>query len=543
MRTQRAAAFVVSRWVRGERFYGRQAQIAEILDGPRDCLWLLGTRRSGKTSLLRHLELLAERSPERGYVPVFWDIRAAHGLAGLSRAFHAALSAGRLARLELSSSDVEAEDLCTSLARVRRRLRSRGRRLLLLCDDAEALVRLRDEEPALLRKLGRALQAGEDARTVLASTLRLRALAEPQGEASPFLHGFVPPLYLQALADEEARALIAQAQLLGAVRPAFGDDSAALLIEYSGGHPYLLQMLCRRALELGGVEQAFQQIAADGRVSAPFLSDLDSLPDADLAVLAALAEHAPADAGRLQARCSLDAGTLKESLFRLENLGLVRGDEQRRFTLANRVLRHWLAAGGRRPTRPPATPAAALVADSSRADRPAASSPGELFQAVYDPLRQLARRYFRRERPEHTLQPTALVHEAYLKLAGQSRADWKGRTHFFAVGAKVMRRILIDHARSRRRAKRGGDWLRVTLSGVRGSPVGRALDAAELLALHAALQELARRDARQARVVELRFFGGLTSLEVAEALGVSKRTADDDWAKARVWLERELAGR
>jgi RNA polymerase sigma factor (TIGR02999 family) len=181
------------------------------------------------------------------------------------------------------------------------------------------------------------------------------------------------------------------------------------------------------------------------------------------------------------------------------------------------------------------------VADLSRVDRPAGSSPDELFEAVYDPLRELARRYLRRERPGHTLQPTALVHEAYFKLVDQSRVDWKGRTHFFAVGAKAMRRILIDYARSRKRAKRGGDWLRVTLSGLAAPPFGD-LDPTQLLELHSALEKLAQLDERQARVVELRFFAGLRMSEVAKVLGVSKRTADGDWAKARTWLEQELAG-
>ena len=166
----------------------------------------------------------------------------------------------------------------------------------------------------------------------------------------------------------------------------------------------------------------------------------------------------------------------------------------------------------------------------------------ELFPVVYDELRRIAKGYMSRETPGHTLQPTALVHEAYLKLVDQSRVDWRGRTHFFAVGAKVMRRVLIDHARTRKRAKRGGDWLRVTLTGLAGSPLGGDLDPTQLLALHSALEKLAQLDERQARVVELRYFAGLKMSEVAEVLGVSKRTADGDWAKARIWLEQELAG-
>lgn len=167
----------------------------------------------------------------------------------------------------------------------------------------------------------------------------------------------------------------------------------------------------------------------------------------------------------------------------------------------------------------------------------------ELFPHVYGELRMLARRYLSRERPGHTLQPTALVHEAYIKLVDQSKVDWQGRTHFFAVGAKVMRNLLIDHARAKGRAKRGGDRRKVTLAeGL--TPLGnRELDAEDLLTLNDGLDRLAELDARQAQVVELRFFGGLTVPEAALILGVSERTVEGDWAHARAWLKRELSRR
>ncbi len=165
----------------------------------------------------------------------------------------------------------------------------------------------------------------------------------------------------------------------------------------------------------------------------------------------------------------------------------------------------------------------------------------KLMATVYDELRGLARGYLKRERSDHTLQPTALVHEAYLRLADQDRVRWRGRSHFFAVGARMMRRLLVDHARARRRVKRGGEWLRVTLGQGVGSLLGRELDRDQLLALDLALQRLADLDARQARIVELRFFAGLEVAEVAEVLGVSKRTVEGHWTHARAWLKRELA--
>jgi RNA polymerase sigma factor (TIGR02999 family) len=147
-----------------------------------------------------------------------------------------------------------------------------------------------------------------------------------------------------------------------------------------------------------------------------------------------------------------------------------------------------------------------------------------------------------REPVGHTLQPTALVHEAYLKLVDQTRADWKGKTHFFAVGARVMRRLLVDHARERGAEKRGAGWRRVTLSGVFESDPGEGLAPERLLDLNAALERLSELDEREARVVTLRYFGGLTVEQVAEVLGVSRRTVDNDWRHAQAWLRHQLSG-
>jgi RNA polymerase sigma factor (TIGR02999 family) len=161
----------------------------------------------------------------------------------------------------------------------------------------------------------------------------------------------------------------------------------------------------------------------------------------------------------------------------------------------------------------------------------------ELLQTVYLQLRYLAESRLRRERPGHTLQATELLHEAYLRLAEQRHAQWQNRTHFFAVAARIMRRILIDHARARHRLKRGGGGERVSLAQAPGVWDGRD---EELLALDAALGRLSELDAQQARVVELRFFGGLTVEETAEAMNISPRTVKREWSMARAWLTREL---
>jgi RNA polymerase sigma factor (TIGR02999 family) len=180
------------------------------------------------------------------------------------------------------------------------------------------------------------------------------------------------------------------------------------------------------------------------------------------------------------------------------------------------------------------------ILTESGEERASSAQVERLFPLVYDELRQLAGRLMARERRDHTLQSTALVHEAYVRLVDQSRVDWRGTTHFRAVAAQAMRRVLIDHARARKSEKRGGEWQRVTLAHSI-APDGEAeLDAAELIAVNAALEKLATLDRRQAQVVELRFFGGLSVKEAAEVLGVSQRTVEGDWAHARVWLRREL---
>jgi RNA polymerase sigma-70 factor (ECF subfamily) len=161
----------------------------------------------------------------------------------------------------------------------------------------------------------------------------------------------------------------------------------------------------------------------------------------------------------------------------------------------------------------------------------------ELIPIVYSELRRLANRYLRRERSDHTLQPTALVHEAYLRLMDQSNVRWQNRAHFFGVAAQMMRRILVDHAKARRRTKRGGCGRKLSLDDAIGISQVRSVD---LVALDDALTSLAEIDARKSRVVEMRYFGGLCVKETAEVLGVSANTVMRDWTMARAWLYHEI---
>ena len=160
-----------------------------------------------------------------------------------------------------------------------------------------------------------------------------------------------------------------------------------------------------------------------------------------------------------------------------------------------------------------------------------------LVPLIYNELRRVAHHYLRSERPDHTLQSTALVHEAYLRLIKQKPAHFENRAHFFAVSAQLMRQILVEYARRRRAAKRDGGH-RLTLEDAQSLLKGRSVD---LAALDDALNGLARLDARQSRIVELRFFGGLTLEETAQVLGISEATVRRDWATARVWLHHEMS--
>jgi RNA polymerase sigma-70 factor, ECF subfamily len=177
-----------------------------------------------------------------------------------------------------------------------------------------------------------------------------------------------------------------------------------------------------------------------------------------------------------------------------------------------------------------------LLIDWSNGDREAAAG---LMPLVYDELRGLARGFLRRERPDHTLQATALVHEAYLRLVDQRTTTWRNRAHFFGVAAQLMRRILVDHARRHRREKRGGSWDKVEFDEALAPAVSRNLD---VIALDDALQDLTKLNPQHAWIVELRFFGGLKTDEVAEVLDLSQRTVEREWRMARAWLRHEIFG-
>ena len=197
----------------------------------------------------------------------------------------------------------------------------------------------------------------------------------------------------------------------------------------------------------------------------------------------------------------------------------------------------WVTHSGRTTTlaSPGPTPVTELLIRARSGDPSALAN---VFPLIYQELRVLAEHQLRREPDGHTLSPTALVHEAYMRLVDYTRMEWTGRAHFMAVAATAMRRILVDHARGQRSLKRGGKLRRISLEAVQ---LGTEDQVELLIAVDAALEKLKEHHARQAQVVECRFFGGMTEEETAEALGAGLRTVKRDWAKAKSWLYREIA--
>ncbi len=336
--------FVVGQWVRGENFYGRSAMVEEVLGGNRNWLWLLGTRRIGKTSMLKQLELIAATSPELGFVPVFWDLQGADRPEELDLDFAESLldAEEHLERVGISVSEIRKDSCFDSLGQLRRQLLTKNLKLLLLCDEVEELIQLNRQDPALLRKLRRAMQSREGIRSVLASSGRLWRLAEAGEDTSPFLDGFTPPLYIGTLSDDDAGALVRQSQLPGASRPGFGSDEIERIRNCCGNHPYLIQLLCRRALEHEDLDRAIEEVATDRAVSFFFAVDFELLSDPERAILLLLAERPKISTDSVAESLADPVDSLAGHLKALQNMGLVAVDDEGGLFLPNDFLRRWL---------------------------------------------------------------------------------------------------------------------------------------------------------------------------------------------------------
>jgi DNA-binding winged helix-turn-helix (wHTH) protein len=332
--------YLAGQWVQGAQFYGREALLAEVLHGPRNGVWLLGSRAVGKTSTLKQLAFLAAAEAPRRYLPLFWDLQGCAEPRDLDAGFHDALADAeeRLAEVGLTLAELGADDFLAVLGRLRRALRARGLTLLLLVDEAEELLRLHEASPTLLGKLRRALLGHEGVRTVLAASSRLWQLAGPHGDTSPFLHGFAPPSYLGCLEEGAARRLVCQEQAPPAAATGIPRDTATVeqILLRCGNHPYLLQLLCTRYWQLGDLEAATAAVRADAGLRHLFAVDFELLTEREREVLTALAvvPQEGEDAGASPVE-------LAAALLHLERLGVVRRTATR-LAVASPILAEWL---------------------------------------------------------------------------------------------------------------------------------------------------------------------------------------------------------
>ena len=336
--------YVVGQWVRGKRFYGRSTQIAQILRGERDLIWLLGTRRVGKTSLLKQIELVSGADPDPQFFAMYWDFQGADTAGELHLNFTDALldAEDRLQRIGIDVDEIKADDLFVALERLRRRLRSQELGLLLLCDEVEELLALQRSDPSLPRKLRHALQSRDGIRAVLASTIRLWALAGQTDDTSPFLHGFTPPVYIDRLTDTEAQSLVSQSHLLPEERPDIDDETMREVVKHCDNHPYLLQLVCKRFVESGELAEAIGQVATDRMVSYFFSVDFDMLSEIEQRAVCTIVETPGTNRDAIREHLSVHADDLDGYLRQLINLGFIRHDGDGGFAPANYFFARWL---------------------------------------------------------------------------------------------------------------------------------------------------------------------------------------------------------
>jgi hypothetical protein len=249
----------------------------------------------------------------------------------------------------------------------------------------EELITLNRADPALLRKLRRAMQSQEDIRSVLASTIRLWALADEKGDTSPFLHGFTPPLHIKSLTDEEARSLVRQQNLRSAARPSVDDASVEEIRSRCDNHPYLIQLVGRRYLESRDLADAIEQVASDEMVGHFFSVDYEMLSSLERRVVGLIAQTSAASSDSIMERLSMDSGSLSGALLRLENLGYIRRQSDRRFDLVNYFFRRWFLERARAEKTSAAAAPHRSMADQSTITRDAPT----LFDGRYTLMEKL----------------------------------------------------------------------------------------------------------------------------------------------------------
>src|SRR5262245_1042613 len=328
--------FIAGSWVRGDNFFGRTDLLREVLEGERDSQWVVGARRLGKTSFLKELEYRVQQSRDTPFVALYWDLQGSADARGLADGLLGSVEDSEAFR---RATDVAAEDLeglavgemLTTV--VRRTVRS-GWRLLLLVDEAEEFLTVARSEPAVLPRLRRIFQKGPEVRTVFTSTRRLARIDERTDFAtSPFLQGFIPPLYLCPLEDDEARALL--------LRGSFSEDESRRIRERTGNHPFLLQLIASRLFESRDLSATLDHIAADEMVANFFSVDFQTLEESEPGLLEEVAREGGLSRRALAGAVGRSEETLEPQLFGLVRMGYL-SEKEGVLRLGNWFFERWL---------------------------------------------------------------------------------------------------------------------------------------------------------------------------------------------------------
>jgi predicted Ser/Thr protein kinase len=329
--------FVAGNWVRGSNFFGRQPLIHEILDGNRDYLWVAGTRRFGKTSTLKQIELLtSEGEYAEKYISLFWDIQGSQDIDGLKESLLESVEDAeeRFMDLGVTIDALEEEDVFGILRKLRKKAKDENLKLLLLCDECEELINIEKKNPEALPKLRRAFQQGENVRTVLAATKRLSILENSSiPQTSPFLYGFVPPTYLTRLEDDEAKRLIKQGN--------FDDETVYEIMDKTNNHPYLIQLICRRLYETPNLSKVIEEVSMDDMIGHFFAVDFQNLQPKEAEILLHILQNQTVTLGYLQSQIGESAEQLIRQLYGLIQLGAIK-QQDGHYLISNYFFETWL---------------------------------------------------------------------------------------------------------------------------------------------------------------------------------------------------------
>ncbi len=328
--------FIVGSWVRGEDFFGRSVVIREILDGERHSIWVLGARRLGKTSLLKEIERQVERSRDTPFVALYWDLQGSADARGLAETLVSSVEDSEAFRraTDVTIDELESLPVAEMLATLVRRTVRAGWRLLLLIDEAEELLVVGRSDPGALARMRRVLSRGGDVRAVLTAT---RTLAKLDDEAhlatSPFLQGFIPPVYLTPLTPEESRPLLALGE--------FAPEDVETIVERTACHPFLVQLLASRLFESGDLAATLEQLGADEMVANFFSVDFQTLSEEERVLLSEVAREGALTRRELASATGHSEEAIEVPLYGLTMLGyLTREGEV--YRLANWLFERWM---------------------------------------------------------------------------------------------------------------------------------------------------------------------------------------------------------